>query len=142
MTGELVTAKSGVPETAGGAAGLPSLIARAGGSAEKRFIEFFAAQIRNRNTREANLRAVRDFLGWAEDAAGIADLGDIEPVHVAAWVELKTCSYEAQSVKQQLAALRHLCDWLVTGQVLSTNPASFVRGPKFSYAKGKTPILS
>jgi integrase/recombinase XerD len=142
MMGELVTTKSGLLGTRDGVSGMPSLIARAGGRAEKRFIEFFAAQIRNRNTREAYLRAVRDFLGWAEDEARIADLGDIEPVHVAAWVELKTKSYEAQSVKQQLAALRHLFDWLVTGHVLHTNPASFVRGPKFSYAKGKTPILT
>jgi hypothetical protein len=37
---------------------MPSLIVRAGGAAEKRFLEFFAAQIRNRNTREAYLRAV------------------------------------------------------------------------------------
>jgi len=138
--GELVEAKSGVLEAAGSAASMPSLIVRAG--AEKRFLEFFAAQIRNRNTREAYLRAVRDFLGWAEADAGIADLGDIEPVHVAAWVELKTRTYEAQSVKQQLAALRHLFDWLVIGHVLHTNPASFVRGPKFSYTKGKTPILT
>lgn len=41
---------------------MPSLIARAGGDAEKRFLEFFAAQIRSHNTREAYLRAVRDFL--------------------------------------------------------------------------------
>jgi site-specific recombinase XerD len=140
MTGEMIEAKSGALETLGGASAMPSLIVRAG--AEKRFLEFFAAQIRNRNTREAYLRAVRDFLGWAEVEAGIADLADIEPVHVAAWVELKSRSYEAQSVKQQLAALRHLFDWLVTGHVLHTNPASFVRGPKFSYTKGKTPILT
>jgi site-specific recombinase XerD len=142
MTGELITAKSGLSKTVAGAAGMPALIRRAGAGAEKRFLEFFAAQIRNRNTREAYLRAVRDFLGWAEIEAGIGDLLDIEPVHVAAWVELKTRAYGAQSVKQQLAALRHLFDWLVTGHVLHTNPASFVRGPKFSYTKGKTPILT
>jgi hypothetical protein len=100
MTGELVAAKSGVLESSGGGSSMLSLIARAGGGAEKRFLEFFAAQIRNRNTREAYLRAVRDFLGWAEIEAGIGDLLDIEPVHVAAWVELKTRDYEAQSVKQ------------------------------------------
>jgi hypothetical protein len=66
VTGVLVKTKSGVPETAGGGSGMPVLIARAGGNAEKRFLEFFAAQIRNRNTREAYLRAVRDFLDWAE----------------------------------------------------------------------------
>lgn len=83
--------------------------------------------------------AVRDFLGWAETEAGIGDLLDIEPVHVATWVGLKTRAYETQSVKQQLPALRHLFDWLVIGHVLHTNPASFVRGPKFSYTKTSGP---
>ena len=142
MTGELTTTKSRGLVTDNGGLGMPSLIVRAGGQAEKRFLEFFAAQIRNRNTREAYLRAVRDFLDWAETEARIENLLDIEPLHVAAWVEIKTQTYEAQSVKQQLAALRHLFDWLVTGHVLHTNPASFVRGPKFSYTKGKTPILT
>jgi len=141
MTGELIEAKSGLLETVGGAPAMPSLIVRAGGDAQKRFIEFFAAQIRNKNTRQAYVRAVAEFFAWAEDV-GIGNLLDIEPVHVAAWVELKTNSYEPQTVKQQLAALRHLFDWLVTGHVLHTNPASFVRGPKFSYTKGKTPILT
>ena len=63
MTGELVAGTSGFLETQGGTSGMPSLIARAGGSAENRFIEFFAARIRNCNIREAYLRAVRDFLG-------------------------------------------------------------------------------
>jgi site-specific recombinase XerD len=55
---------------------------------------------------------------------------------------MKTRTYEPQTVKLQLAALRNLFDWLVTGQVLHTNPASFVRGPKYSSLKGKTLILT
>ena len=132
MTNALATTKPGDLGRMDGAVGMSALIAHAGGNAEKRYLEFFAAQIRNRNTREAYLRAVRDFLDWAETEAGIEDLLDIEPLHVAAWVEIKTQIYEAQSVKQQLAAPRHLFDWLVTGHVLHANPASFVRGPKFS----------
>ena len=141
MEGDLIAATSGVLETGNGVQNVPSLVVQAGGDAQKRFIEFFAAQIRNRDTREAYIRAVVDFFDWAEEM-DIGGLLDIEPVHVAAWVELKTRSFEPQTVKQQLAALRHLFDWLVTGHVLHTNPASFVRGPKFSYAKGKTPILT
>jgi site-specific recombinase XerD len=141
MAGDLIAATSGVLETGNGVRNVPTLVANAGGDAQKRFIEFFAAQIRNRITREAYIRAVVDFFDWAEEME-IGDLLDIEPVHVAAWVELKTRSFEPQTVKQQLAALRHLFDSLVTGHVLHTNPASFVRGPKFSYAKGKTPILT
>ncbi len=142
MSNTLIMRKSGGLGTTDSAVGMPALIVRAGGNAEMRFPELFAAQIRHRNTREAYLRAVRDFLDWAETEARIEDLLDIEPLHVAAWVETKTQTYEAQSVKQQLAALRHLFDWLVTGHVLHTNPASFVRGPKLSNTKGKTPILT
>jgi integrase/recombinase XerD len=141
MAGELVLSNDGVLETVSGGKSIPAIIANAGGEAQKRFIEFFAAQIRNRNTREAYVRAVLDFFDWCEQYA-VAELIDIEPIHVAAWVEMKTRSYEPQTVKLQLAALRHLFDWLVTGQVLHANPASFVRGPKFSYTKGKTPILT
>ena len=35
-----------------------------------------------------------------------------------------------------------LFDWMVVGQVLSTNPAHAVRGPKHTQKKGKTPVLT
>ena len=47
----------------------------------------------------------------------------------------------APSVKQQLAAIRHLFDWLVTGQVVPVNPAASVRGPRHVVRVGKTPVL-
>src|SRR6266851_3698123 len=34
-----------------------------------------------------------------------------------------------------------LFDWLITGQVLPTNPAAAVRGPKHVVKTGKTPVL-
>jgi integrase len=37
-------------------------------------------------------------------------------------------------VKQRLTAIRHLFDWLVTGQMIATNPAARVR-------TGRTPVL-
>ena len=46
------------------------------------------------------------------------------------------------TVKQHLAAIRSLCDWLVVHQVLSSNPAAAVRGPKHVVTKGATPVLS
>lgn len=45
-------------------------------------------------------------------------------------------------MKQHLAALRVLFDWLVVGQIVSFNPASSVRGPRHSVHKGKTPVLT
>jgi site-specific recombinase XerD len=34
-----------------------------------------------------------------------------------------------------------LFDWLVTGQIVSVNPAASVRGPKYVVRRGKTPVL-
>ena len=44
----------------------PALIAAAGESAQLRFLEFFTANIRNRNTRRAYAQAEREFLAWCE----------------------------------------------------------------------------
>ena len=120
---------------------VPAIIAGAGDDAVKRFVEFFAAQIRNPNTREAYARAAGEFLNWCQEN-GIVELIDIEPFHVAAWVEFKMREMAAPSVKQKLAGLRKLFDWLVVGQVLRFNPTASVTSPKHSYRKGKTPILS
>ena len=57
------------------------------------------------------------------------------------YVEGLQAEVSAPSVKQQLAAIRMLCDWLVTGQVIPANPASSVRGPKHVVRMGKTPVL-
>ncbi|MCX2563678.1 tyrosine-type recombinase/integrase [Acetobacter thailandicus] len=119
---------------------LPALIATAGDSARQRFMEFFAAQIRNPNTRRAYARAVSGFLSWCDDHH-IRHLPDITPLHVATWVELENRRVSAPSVKQALAALKHIFDWLVTGQIIPTNPAASVRGPAHSVRVGKTPVL-
>jgi len=50
--------------TRAGMEALPALIAAADRNTRRRFIEFFVANIRNRNTRLAYARAVRRFLDW------------------------------------------------------------------------------
>jgi integrase len=62
-------------------------------------------------------------------------------LHVAAYIEQLGRDRSAPTVKQRLAAIRHLFDWLVTGQIMSVNPASSVRGPSHSVKRGKTPVL-
>lgn len=119
---------------------LPTLIIDAGKPTTKRFIEFFTANIRNANTREAYGRAVRDFFAWC-DEHGIGPLIDIEAVHIAAYIEQMTQEKAPQTVKQRLAAIKALFDFLVMRGVLSASPASAVRGPRHSTTKGKTPIL-
>ena len=65
----------------------------------------------------------------------------MQPLHVAAYIEQLGRERSAPTVKQRLAAIRHLFDWLVTGQVIPVNPASSVRGPSHSVKRGKTPVL-
>src|ERR1700755_2584078 len=114
----------------------PAIITREGPRATKRFLEFFAATIRNRHTREAYMRAVGRFLSWCEGRG--LDLHAIEPLVVAAYIERHPGS--PQTVHQHLTAIRRLFDWLVEGKVLPENPAEDVRGPRYSSKKGKTPV--
>lgn len=119
---------------------VPAMVAAAGERAALRFIDFFTANIRNPNTRAAYAVAVRGFFAWL-DQRDIRELGAIRTHHVSAYVETLTRTYKAPTVKQHLAALRMLFDWLIVGQVVEQNPAAAVRGPKHVVKKGKTPVL-
>jgi site-specific recombinase XerD len=120
---------------------LPAPIFAPTPKAARRVAEFFTAQINNDNTRRAYLNATQRFAHWC-DEKGICQLTDVQPIHVAAFVKELQEDFSAPTVKQHLAALRMLFDWLVTGHVLETNPAHAVRGPKHVVKKGKTPVLN
>ena len=82
-------------------------------------------------------------------ARGLRELAQVKPFHVAAFIkELQRPKAPADqplsppTVKQNLAALRSLFDWLVTGHILEVNPAHAVRGPRHVVRKGKTPYLT
>ncbi len=109
--------------------------------AARRVLEFFTAQINNDHTRKAYFNAARRFAGWC-DRRGIGQLADVHPFHVAAFIKELQGEFSSPTVKQHLAALRMLFDWLVTGHVLDVNPAHAVRGPKYVVKKGKTPVLA
>ena len=141
MTTEALVPAAASPAIAtsgGGEIVLPQVIVDAGPQATARFLEFFAGRIANARTRAAYGRAVGQFLGWCE-ARGLG-LRDVSPLHVAAYI--RTHPGSAPTVKQHLAALRMLGDWLVVSQVLAVNPAAAVRGPKHVVTKGATPVLS
>jgi site-specific recombinase XerD len=120
---------------------LPAILADAGPDAITRFIEYFTAHIRNSHTRRAYFRNAVRFLRWCE-CRGLSSLSQVKPVTVAAYIELLQQTHSKPTVKQQLATIRMLFDWLVTGQVVSINPAHAVRGPKHVVTKGKTPVLT
>jgi site-specific recombinase XerD len=114
-------------------------------TAAERFFEFFTANIRNKNTRRANYKAACRFSEWCE-GKGLRELASVRPLQVAAYIELlqlekpKGVGYSKPTVKQHLAALRMLFDWLVVGHVLDVNPAHAVRGPKYGVKKGETSV--
>lgn len=109
--------------------------------AARRVLEFFTAQINNDHTRKAYLNATRRFAAWSE-TQGLQKLVDVQAFHVAAFVIELQGQFSPPTVKQHLAALRMLFDWLVIGHVMDTNPAHAVRGPKYVVKKGKTSVLN
>jgi site-specific recombinase XerD len=116
---------------------VPAIIAAAGNKASEHFLEFFAATIRNKNTRAAYVQAIAQFCRWCEEKG--LRLTTIRPLHVSDYIESKPLT--APSIKQHLAALRGLFNWLVIKQVVPENPALHVKGPKFSRQIGVTPIM-
>jgi len=121
--------------------GLTALVTTADDRTRIRFLEFFAVTIRNPNTRRAYVRATGEFLDWCE-GRGVASIAAVQPLHVAGYVEELGRVRSAPTVKLRLAAVRHLFDWLVVGQVVPINPAASVRGPSHSVRRGKTPVLA
>lgn len=103
--------------------------------------EFFTARVRNANTRRAYGRAAAHFSEWCQ-TAGLEDLRQVESWHIASYIEQMREVWSAPTLKQNLAGLRMLLDWLVVRQVIPVNPAAAVRGPRHTVKKGKTPVLA
>lgn len=94
---------------------LPSILT-ALPEAKRRTRDFFSSHIRNANTRRAYLEVVRQFSAFCAELR-IVDLAQVEPIHVAAFAEVQLKLHSKPTVKQRLAALRMLFDWMVIGQV-------------------------
>ncbi|WP_253711562.1 tyrosine-type recombinase/integrase [Bradyrhizobium sp. WD16] len=120
---------------------LPAIIDAAGERARVRFREFFTAQIRNPNTRRAYAKVAAEFAAWCE-LRGLRSIVQVQPLHVAAYIEFLGKRNAAPTVKQRLAAIRHLFDWLVVGEIVPLNPAASVRGPRHVVKTGKTAVLA
>ena len=101
---------------------IPAQIVRAGDKAVWRFIEFFAANIRNKNTRFAYAHAVTQFFDWCDRKH--IELPQLRPAVIALYIEQHPAA--APTVKQHLAAIRMLFDWMVIGQIVPMNPVAEV----------------
>jgi integrase len=104
---------------------------------------FFSAEIGNSNTRDAYIRAARDFFQHVANNRLASSLEAITPLHVQSWLDGMTERRLAvPTIKLRLAALRMLFNALVRAQILSINPVAVVKGPKHRISKGKTPVLA
>ena len=119
---------------------VPVIVADMGDKASERFFTFFTDNIRNPNTRAAYFHNANRFFAWCESRKLRFD--QIKSFHVSAYLEELSLTLAAPSVKQNLATIRMLFDWLIIGQVCEINPAQAVRGPKHVVKRGKTPVLS
>ena len=109
-------------------------------SMRPRVARCFCINAKTPNTRKAYYRAVNQFFTWCEQQG--LSLEQIEPVLIAAYIEGLMTIHTDATVKQHLAAIRGLFDFLVTGHIVLMNPAASVRGPKIVMRKGKTPVLT
>ena len=119
-------ATSAVTSRGAAALDLPQVIVNAGAGAAARYLEFFAAR---RERADAGGGAFSRVVRGPE-ARGLG-LDAVSPLHVAAYI--RTHPGSVPTVKQHLAAIRMLCDWLVVSQAA-------VRGRKHVVTKGSTPV--
>lgn len=140
MTAEIVGKESTLELVSQG--NFPMLIHNAGKKATYKFVEFFTATLSNDSTREAYARGVYKFFLWCEGKG--LELATVHPVAVGGYIRELERSEElsATSIKQHLSAIKRLFDFFVVEGVVGYNPASSVRGPKYSAKQGKTPVLT
>ena len=74
----------------------------------------------------AYYQAIGQFLDWCQRGR-FSNLEDIEPIHVAAYIESHKGS--AATIKQHMAAIRMLFFWLTEKGVLAINPPGRSRRP-------------
>ncbi len=141
MTESTALIEIGIPHDLAAGDGLPPALFLKEARAAERFLDFFTANIRNRHTRRAYYNAACRFSEFCSER-GVLDLAHVKPVHVAAYVESLRDGFAKPTIKQHLAAIRMLFDWLVVGQIIAVNPAHAVRGPKHVVIKGRTPVLN
>src|SRR3954462_9122267 len=122
----------------------PPIVRAAGPGAEYAYADFFKAKISNPNTRKAYKRAVDRFLGWCRSRG--LELRHVTSFLVGDYVEHHLVDRDGRplappSIKQHLAALRHFFDNQQRYHGVAINPASSVRGPRYSAREGKTPAF-
>jgi site-specific recombinase XerD len=75
---------------------------------------------------------VGEFTAWCQQI-----VTGVQPLHVAAWIELQTWTLWAATINQHLAAMRHPFDWLAISQLMPRDPAALVGRPSHTARRRK-----
>ena len=122
--------KISIPNNLASGDGSPPTLFLSQARAAERFFDFFAANIRNKNTRRAYYNAACRFSEFCAER-GVRDLAEVKPVHVAGYVEGLLPGFAKPTVKLHLAAIRMLFDWLVVGQVIDVQGKTIIPSRRF-----------
>jgi len=116
---------------------VPPVVSELGRKAERKFVEFFTAHLRNDHTRRAYARAAAQLSEWL--ATNGMSLAELEPPEAAAYI--KTLEIEGKApttIKARLSALSNLCDYLASS---GGTRSRWCGGPGVSMREGQTPVL-
>jgi len=113
---------------------LPAIIGRAGRSRRLALHRILTASIRTETRAAAYAHAVAQFFAWCESHR-IHTLEQIHPVHDRRYIEQHPAA--APTVKQHLAAIRVLFDFLVIGQIVPMNPAALLCAGRSMYVAAR-----
>lgn len=104
---------------------------------QESFLNFFAARLRNDNTRAAYVHNLGRLLRWME-RHGLA-IDRLTPAHIGAY--MRELPGSAATQQQHLAAIRKFFSHLLLDSLIATNPALIVEGPRLRRTEGKTPAF-
>ena len=99
-----------ISSTVAAAAMVPAVVADRGPVTAERFFTFFTDQLRNPHTRADYHRDCLSFFAWCQGRG--LEFAAIKSFHVSAYLEYLLRTKSKSSVKQHLAAIRMLYDWL------------------------------
>ncbi|MDD5055250.1 MAG: tyrosine-type recombinase/integrase [Candidatus Peribacteraceae bacterium] len=110
-------------------------------SLAQRIETFLSSYSENESTKSAYIRAFRRFFQWCTDQK--LSMISLEYRHVAAYIEILQSELSLASVRQNISAIRTVCDWLMKEGFLQGNPVPALKIPDANNENGpQTPCLA
>jgi len=120
----------------------PMVLVRSGQLGVKHYNDYLHLSIRSDDSRQTYRSAISLFFRFCDDS-DIAELVDIEPIHVRAYLDHRTKELgRIASARTHYSAIKGFFQYLVEQDFLASNPAASVTYSFVDARKGKTPVIS